>query len=86
MEISPPHEENEITINIGAHQTVTIDKLYGPWSVWAIRVRADFESADWVIEQEYCVTDENGNDSERRWAERARFTTWPPEVRNVNNV
>lgn len=86
MEIHTPHEEKEIIINIGAHQIVVIDKLYGPWTVSSIRARLDFEAAEWVIEQEYCETDEDGNDGPRLWKERARFPGWSPEVKNYNNV
>jgi len=73
--------EGEITVNIGLEPAVIIDKLFGPWAVWEIKCRLDYETGSWIIEQAYCETDKDGNDGPILWKERARFSGWPDEVK-----
>lgn len=48
---------------VGRDETVTIDKMFGPLVFMPIRVRADFESCEWVIER---------GDKGAEWREVAR--------------
>jgi hypothetical protein len=63
-------------VNICHDHVVKIDKLYGPWAVWPIRTRLDYQTEDWVIEQLHCR--EKDNADETFWVEMARFPAWPP--------
>lgn len=81
-ELSLPNEVTNVRILMNANQVIRLDKTYGPWAVWDIRCRLDYDSGDWVIEQSYCETDENGNDGDLLWIERARFCAWSPEVKD----
>lgn len=54
------------TVEIGANETVTIEKMYGPLVFWNIRVAAAFATCEWVIERLYGP----GNDD---WREVARI-------------
>ena len=74
QEIGLHHAALGITVDIGAHQKVIIEKLYGPWTVYSVRVSLDWDSACWVIEQEI------EDDGKMAWVERARFMGWSPEV------
>lgn len=78
LEWNPPTEQNDLRVNIGAHHVVVIDKLYGPWSVWEIRARLDYQTAEWIIEQQ------NPSDEADavQWIERARFTTDPTIIQD----
>jgi hypothetical protein len=57
--------ERETAIWIGIDKTITIDKMFGPLVFFPIRVRADFEKCEWVIEREF------GEDD--TWREVARI-------------
>lgn len=38
-------------VEIGCDENVEIDKMYGPLIFWPIRVRAEFETCEWVVER-----------------------------------
>lgn len=57
--------EKYVIVNVCADQYVEVDKVFGPQCSSAIRVRHDFQSCDWVVEEQ------NFNNGE--WVERARF-------------
>jgi hypothetical protein len=41
-----------VTVEIGVGETVTIDKCFGPLIFTKVRVRADFQSCEWVVERQ----------------------------------
>jgi hypothetical protein len=34
-------------------RTITIDKMFGPLAFWPIRVTADIDACEWIIEREH---------------------------------
>lgn len=46
-----PMSDN-VTLTIGSHHTVTLDKLFGPLVCCALRIRVDAHKGEWVIERE----------------------------------
>ncbi len=69
LELNPSCECLDVTVNIGAKHVVTIDKMYGPLSVFPIRARIDYEAYVWVVER-------NHGDGQS-WIEVARIPCWP---------
>jgi hypothetical protein len=65
MEEFQPRFGKESVVNVGADQWVRIDKLFGPQCSSMIRVKHDFKTCQWVVEEQ------NFNDN--TWHERARF-------------
>lgn len=70
--------DQKVTINIGANQTVEIDKLYGPLAAFGVRIKLEYADgkSDWVVEREKASTE--GVD--REWIEMARWDCqldWP---------
>lgn len=55
---------------------VRIEKLFGPLSIWDLRVTIDLSTAEWVVFQQ--VDRSDGTPTE--WIERARIAGWPDEV------
>lgn len=77
IEFNPGVDET-CTVNVGANQEVTIDKMYGPLVGNAVRVRLEYkgEISDWVIESEKIERterDDGGFDDDIKWVERARW-------------
>lgn len=66
IEYNPEYGKTSI-VNVGVDQWVEIDKVFGPQCSSKIRVKHDFKSCEWVIEEE------NFNDWPTTWHERARF-------------
>ena len=52
-------------IHVAADETITVDKMFGPLVFFPIRVTADLDSGDWVIERQ------SGDDGS--WSEAARI-------------
>jgi hypothetical protein len=60
-----PDGDGGVTIFVGCDQLVVVDKMFGPLVFMPIRVRADFDLGEWIIEREF------GPDAE--WREVARI-------------
>ena len=43
--------ENEITVEIGSHNTLIIDKLYGPLCMAQLRLTIDSYQGEYIIER-----------------------------------
>ncbi len=70
LEVNPMGED--IRVNVGTNQKVTVDKLYGPLAASEVRVWLDSTTAQWVVE--YC------NPTTEEWEEKARWycqENWP---------
>jgi hypothetical protein len=72
VEVNPMGQD--VTVNVGTNQRVTIDKLYGPLCASEVRVHLEHtnDKADWVVE--------HYNLKEERWEEKARWDcqeSWP---------
>lgn len=50
LEYQPPYDET-VTVNIGANQTIIIDKLFGPLIAETVRIRLDYGPGTWVVER-----------------------------------
>lgn len=50
--VSLDNSTKELRVEIGVHQSVVIDKLYGPLVMCDVRVRADFKKCQWVVERQ----------------------------------
>lgn len=48
-------EAPRVRVNIGAQTEVEIDKLYGPLVAYGVRVRLDFDNAEWAVCGEFPV-------------------------------
>lgn len=64
-EINIPYEIKDVVVNVGCDQNVAVDKLFGPQCSSKIRVRHEFTSCEWVVEEQ--------NFNNGKWVERARF-------------
>lgn len=51
LELNPDLEHERVKVNIGAFQTVTIDKMYGPSALNPIRIHLDFDKGEWVVDE-----------------------------------
>lgn len=56
VEIQPT--EGKTTILIGGNQEIVLDKEFGPLIFSDLRIKADLESGDWIIERMWI---KNGN-------------------------
>lgn len=80
LEIDLPMEVS-VTINTASNQSLIIDKVFGPWAVYPIRIILNPERAGWVVERSYCLKEENGDYSDLIWKEAAFIPGWPDEVK-----
>jgi hypothetical protein len=76
-EVNIPSDQ-KVTINIGANQTIEIDKLYGPLAALGVRIRLEYanDKSDWVVEREKI----SSNGAESEWIEMTRWDCqmdWP---------
>ena len=49
-----------VKVEIGSDQTVTIDKMFGPTIFCDIRVTARLKDCKWVFEREFIKQDDDG--------------------------
>ena len=63
----------ELTLNICGDHTVYLDKLYGPLIFCGVRITADIESGNWIIEREVIKQDDAGNDIPNVWEKVCEF-------------
>lgn len=65
----------DVTINCGANQTITVDKMYGPLCAYPIRITLKYDkncSGDWVVEYQ--------NPTTEQWEIKAQWScqeNWP---------
>lgn len=48
-----PLDPSRPVVEVGCGETIEIDKMYGPLVFWSIRVTADRETVEWVVEREF---------------------------------
>jgi len=65
-----PHHDKDIVLEVG-YQTITIDKLFGPLVFCNLRIKADPQSGNWIIEREKITLNDEG--SETTWESVASF-------------
>ena len=57
-----------VRVEMGSHQVVVVDKLYGPLVACDVRIFVDAQAGEWVIERQHIDAD-----NARTWSEVARF-------------
>lgn len=69
---NPRAPKQEVKVEMGSHQAVVIDKLFGPAVARDLRVW--YDDGEWVVER-----DSSGEDNhyQPRWVEVARFDADP---------
>ena len=70
--------DTEFLVELG-YETVRLDKIFGPLIFMDLRIRADAESCEWVIEQQCLIHDKEGNFVCTDWKERARIEGQPED-------
>lgn len=73
--------EETLLVEIGSHQAVRIDKLFGPLVAHDLRIWLDVGECEWVVEMEYYLPEVDGEYAGSRWQEMARFDAQPDDAR-----
>jgi hypothetical protein len=71
-----------VRVVVGPDQTVVIDKQMGPSVFWDVRVRADLDRYEWVLEQAADVWNDASTEKHKNeivWIERGSCPAIPPE-------